>query len=88
MFNLWIVFSALLIFFFSKKLAQPSNSASASTSATVSATAATSTSNEIEELRQKLLSGKDFSLKELTETLFDYIFLEVCKRHYSTWGSK
>ena len=46
----------LLINFFSEKMAQSFDSASASTSATASATASATTSNEIEELKQKLLS--------------------------------
>ena len=50
-------------------MAQSYDSASASTSATAS----TTTSNEIEELEQKLLSGEDFSLKELTETELDVL---------------
>ena len=59
----------LLINFFSEKMTQSFDSASASTSATASAT----TSNEIEELKQKLLSWEDFSLKELTETQSDVL---------------
>ena len=60
-------FSALLIIILlQKNKGQSSDSASASTS--TSATACNSTSNEIEELEQKLFSGEDFSLKELTET--------------------
>ena len=38
-----------------------------------SASASTTTSNEIEELEQKLLSGEDFLLKELTETELDVL---------------
>ena len=50
-------------------MAQSSDSASASTSAT----GYTTTSNEIEELEQKLLIGEGFSLKELTETELDVL---------------
>ena len=63
----------LLINFFSEKMAQSFDSASASTSATASATASATTSYEIEELKQKLLSWKDFLLKELTETQLDVL---------------
>ena len=54
-------------------MAQSSDSTSTSTSATASVTGSTTTSNEIEELEQKLLSGEDFSLKELTETQLDVL---------------
>ena len=54
-------------------MAQSSDSTSTSTSATASVTGSTTTSNEIEELEQKLLSGEDFSLKELNETQLDVL---------------
>ena len=51
------------MFCLKKKLAQCSDSTSASTTS----------SNEIEELEQKLLSGEDFLLKEWTKTQLDVL---------------
>ena len=54
-------------------MAQSSDSACACTSATASATVSTTTSNEIEDFEQKLLSEEDFWLKGLTETQWDVL---------------
>ena len=85
--------------FFSKKMVQSSDSASASTSVISFATASTNSFNEIEGLEQKIIAWGRFFVERINWNsvecvmsiffeIFDYIFLEARKRHYSNWRSK